>query len=214
MREAGPADASGSAAAGAVEDGTRDAAPEAITTTGTGMVEEVEEAEKAPPPNVSQSTEVFEVQAVLDSVGMVERRLVPPAALVAGDELRYTIRLRNESAERIAPGRVQVQTPVPAGTRFLPGSAGGAGTLVEYTNDGQSFVPYVPGESAQPADVADAAADAPTGGEALATGSGTGNVGLANAAHDSPEPLTIRWTYQQPLEPGAVAEVYFHVRLL
>jgi hypothetical protein len=26
--------------------------------------------------------------------------------------------------------------------------------------------------------------------------------------------LTIRWTYQQPLDPGAEAEVFFHVRLL
>jgi uncharacterized repeat protein (TIGR01451 family) len=181
----------------------------------TDLEEQVEE----PPPNISQSTEVFEVQAVLDGVGMVERRLVPPGALVAGDELRYTIRLRNESAERIAPGRVQVQTPVPARARFLPGSAGGAGALVEYATDGQSFSPHVPGESADPhpaaANVASSPADSVAESEdAAAPEAGDADLMPGTAPPESPEPLTIRWTYQQPLEPGAVAEVYFHVRLL
>jgi hypothetical protein len=82
-------------------------------------------------PLVALRTEVFEVEQVLDAAGRVERRLVPAVELVAGDELRYAIRLHNAGAERIETGRVQVETAVPAAARFLPGSAGGAGALVE-----------------------------------------------------------------------------------
>jgi hypothetical protein len=42
----------------------------------------------------------------------------------------------------------------------------------------------------------------------------SGEVG-APVGGAAPDPeLTIRWTYQLPLDPGAVTEVFFHVRLL
>jgi uncharacterized repeat protein (TIGR01451 family) len=267
---------------------------------------------------VVQTTEVFEVERVLDAAGMVERRLVPAEDLVAGDELRYLIRLRNTGPARIEAGRIQVRTPVPEGVRFLPGSAGGAGTLVEYAVDGMTFSAHVPDQSAEPhetaaptdggssaaalsasapipapsetrpaaapdsgqlavqpasaepqaaagaaepglpaagsteagstgaeaaeaagaeADAAEtdaaegemnegvAAATAPVvsgGPEAAAPEAGTAAIGAspdgapaATAGTGLPAPaLTIRWTYQQPLDPGAEAEVFFHVRLL
>ena len=34
------------------------------------------------------------------------------------------------------------------------------------------------------------------------------------AGTGTPAALTIRWSYQQALDPGAVIEVFFHVRLL
>lgn len=188
---------------------------------------------------VSQSTEVFAVEQALDPAGMIERRLVPPEDLVAGDELRYTIRLRNDGTTRIDSGRIRVETPVPVGARFLPGSAGGAGALVEYALDGATFSPHVPDlpaavsePSGLPVAPASAAAGpAPTApiGAAAAVAEPVARSEVRSevddAARDGPdsgaamtdaaEPaLTIRWTYQQPLDPGAMAEVFFHVRLL
>jgi uncharacterized repeat protein (TIGR01451 family) len=196
-----------------------DAAPEAAPASTPGSANAA--VPEPVPPTVTQSTAVLRVEALRDGEGMLERRLVPPDRLAAGDELRYTIRLRNEGPERIAAGRVQVQTPVPAAARFLPGSAGGAGALVEYANDGQSFSPHVPEESREPAmpdaNAAASRAYASAGNEELATPVPESESGEADPADESaepPAPLTIRWTYLQPLEPGAVAEVYFHVRLL
>jgi uncharacterized repeat protein (TIGR01451 family) len=195
----------------------------------------VPDAVPAQPPGISQVTDVFEVERLLDADGMVERRLVPAADLVVGDELRYVIRLRNEGPSRIEPGRIQVRIPVPDGVRFLPGSAGGAGTLVEYAPDGLTFSAHLPD---QPVAADTGAADtgaadtvaADTG--AAPTGStpqipGVPETPTAAATADAPsaeagrpadadigQELTIRWTYQQPLDPGAVVEVFFHVRLL
>jgi len=185
------------------------------------------------PPNVSQSTEVFEIEAGRAPDGVLERHLVPPQSLAAGDELRYAIRLTNDGTERIAAGRIQVQTAMPSGTRFLPGSAGGAGALVEYAVDGANFFPHVPEEEAEEAAPIEGDfgwappedASAPSTAEQPDAGVAVEPSGSANAARPADvlpladvmtsEPvLTIRWTYQQPLDPGAVAEVYFHVRLL
>jgi uncharacterized repeat protein (TIGR01451 family) len=186
------------------------------------------------PPNVSQTTEVFQVEAGRDPAGVLERHLVPPQNLAAGDELRYAIRLTNDGQERITAGRVQVRTAVPAGARFLPGSAGGAGALVEYAVDGENFFPHVPDDEAGEAAPVEGDpgwppapddANAPTlpeqgaAGAAGASSAAAENEVSADAAAvadgAAAEPvLTIRWTYQQPLDPGAVAEVYFHVRLL
>lgn len=286
---------------------------QALAVEPAGSSGAVATADPAAPSAVVQTTEVFEVERVLDAAGMVERRVVPAEDLVAGDELRYLIRLRNTGPARIAAGRIQVRTPVPEGVRFLPGSAGGAGALVEYAVDGVTFSTHVPDQPAEPQEAAapaagelsaapgvpaaeptanaqpvvlEASAEPPGAAvpaeagatEALAAESpaaesaaeATGAVagggpepsaaeagagievagGPASRAPDSgavagseavpeavPEPvpeavpdedtaaaavttgipppaLTIRWTYQQALDPGAEAEVFFHVRLL
>jgi uncharacterized repeat protein (TIGR01451 family) len=238
---------------------------QALATDAARPAAAVPDAVPAPPPGVSQSTDVFEVERVLDADGMVERRLVPAGDLVVGDELRYVIRLRNEGPSRIEPGRIQVRIQVPDGVRFLPGSAGGAGALVEYAPDGLTFSAHLPDQpavsdiaatdtgTARPESTphapdvpetptAGAAADAPSaeagrpvdvdaGAGVDASGSvvpallsapsasGAPVSGPAAAGMETPpagiaQALTIRWTYQQPLDPGAATEVFFHVRLL
>jgi uncharacterized repeat protein (TIGR01451 family) len=188
-------------------------------------------------PGVSLRTDVFEVERVLDVGGRVERRLVPAQALVAGDELRYAIVLRNETGTRFDAGRVQVQTAVPAATQFLPGSAGGPGTLVEYALADGDFSENLPEltdvDEAQPELISvdedrPGAAERPESAELAAPDTVVAipnePASGASASQEAAEPegaaasedaslLTIRWTYQRPLEPGAEAELFFHVRL-
>lgn len=182
-------------------------------------------------PGVPMRNEVFEVERVLDGAGRVERRLVPAVDLVAGDELRYVIVLRNDTGARIEAGRVQVQTGVPAGTEFLPGSAGGAGALVEYSVVDGSFSTNLPElrAAAAPPPSADAVDPAPAAALAVASpmaavdmAAGVDSAGTPALATAMPgggtvdshaDLLTIRWTYQQPMEPGAEAQMFFHVRL-
>lgn len=188
---------------------------QALATDPAGPPAALPDAVPPPPPGVSQTTDVFEVERVLDADGMVERRLVPAGDLVVGDELRYVIRLRNEGPARIEPGRIQVRIPVPDGVRFLPGSAGGAGTLVEYAPDGLTFSGHLPDQALAPDTAAAGAEVAPPGSTPPIAGvSETPTAAAAAPAAASAQELTIRWTYQQPLDPGAVTEVFFHVRLL
>jgi len=159
-------------------------------------------ATEDPDDKVSLRTAVAKVDQDVDAAGLVERHLGPAVDLVAGDELRYAIRVRNESSTRLAAGRVQVINLVPVGTRFLPGSAGGESALIEYALDGTNFSadlpPLVaPDDGAEP--TAPTGAPDPVAAQTESPGAGD---------------LTIRWTYQQDLEPGAETEVFFHVRLL
>jgi uncharacterized repeat protein (TIGR01451 family) len=175
---------------------------------------------------------VFEVERVLDAGGRVERRLVPAQALVAGDELRYAIVLRNETGTRFDAGRVQVQTAVPPDTQFLPGSAGGPGALVEYALADGDFSENLPELTAVDGDRRPGAAERPESAEVVAPDAVAAipnePAGGASASPEAAEPdgaaggccpsedaspLTIRWTYQRPLEPGAEAELFFHIRL-
>jgi hypothetical protein len=139
-----------------------------IVPVGARAVEATPKA--AVPDGVTLRTEVFEVEQVLDAAGRVERRLVPALDLVAGDELRYAIRLRNESGARIDAGRIQVQTDVPPATRFLPGSAGGAGALVEYALPGGTFSANLPELSDGPPIGASPAASEVGPGDVVPTG--------------------------------------------
>jgi len=188
------------------------ASPVRGDVTAPAVVESPTPAVVQPPPRpiatedagdrVSLRTAVAKVDHDVDAEGLVERHLGPAVDLVAGDELRYAIRIRNESSTRLAAGRVQVINAVPAGTRFLPGSAGGDGALVEYALDGASFSADLPPLASSAGGVDPSAAAAAT--DPVAT----------RAEPPGPENLTIRWTYQQELEPGAATEVFFHVRLL
>jgi len=95
-------------------------------------------------PQLALETAVLKVQREPAGAEESSLRLVPAADLAAGDELRYSIRFRNEGPGDLEPGRVQVQTAIPPGTRFVGGSAGGPDAAVEYSEDGVEFDPEVP----------------------------------------------------------------------
>lgn len=131
-------------------------------------------------------TAVSKVETTLDAGGGVKRELLPAEDVVAGEELRYTITFTNESATAVDAERVVVTNPIPPGTRYVAGSAGGAGSRVEFSTDGESFT------VSEPAGAADSG-------------------GAGSAAN--PPVHSLRWTYQQALEPGESGEVHFHVRM-
>lgn len=65
-------------------------------------------------------------------------RFVPAQRLVAGDEVHYTLRVRNPG--KVPVTGIQVTKRMPAGLQFVPGSAVGPACDVEYSvNGGTSF---------------------------------------------------------------------------
>jgi uncharacterized repeat protein (TIGR01451 family) len=141
---------------------------------------------------VTLETSVMKVESTLDNAGRVKRELLATDDVVPGEELRYSIRFTNESAGPVDAQRIIITNPVPEGTRYVSGSAGGDGTVVEYSLDGEQF------DATEPV-----AGAAPAAGEA-STAQGT----PAGGVH------SLRWTYQRRLGPGDSGEVYFHVRML
>ncbi len=138
---------------------------------------------------VTLETTVSKVATTLDDAGTANRELVPADQVVPGEELRYTITFENDSDMVVDAGRIIVTTPIPDGTVYVDGSAGGDATLVEYSTDGQTF-----------------SAGEPEAGAGSGPGAGT--------ADDGPPPVTsLRWTYQQDVAPGQSGQVYFHVRM-
>lgn len=137
---------------------------------------------------VTLETSVRKVETTLDGSGEVKRELLATDDVVPGEELRYSIRFTNESATPVDAERIVITNPIPEGTRYVAGSAGGDGTEVEFSGDGEVF----------------------QGGEgaiSTATDSGT-----AEAEGDS-RVRSLRWTYRRELGPGESSEVYFHVRM-
>jgi uncharacterized repeat protein (TIGR01451 family) len=61
-------------------------------------------------------------------------RFVPAARLEAGDEVHYTIRVRNPGRQPVTD--VQVTKRMPFGLHYLPGSATGPASDVEFSTDG------------------------------------------------------------------------------
>jgi len=133
-------------------------------------------------------TAVEKVERFVDETGETRTRLVEPASVVPGDELRYTITFANESAAVIDAGTVVITNPVPESTVYLDGSAFGSGTSVSFSVDGAAF--------AEP--------------EELWV---TDEAGARRLAR--PEEYThVRWTFAPALEPGEAGSVAFRVRLL
>lgn len=131
-------------------------------------------------------TSVTKVETTLDAGGRVKRELLPADDVVPGEELRYTITFTNDSDVPVDAQRIVITNPVPEGTRYVPGSAGGEGSRVEFSGDGETF------------DVS----------EPEAPGSATGEPA------EPPPVQSLRWTFQRELAPGDSGEVYFHVRML
>lgn len=161
-------------------------------------------------------TSVHKVETVLGADGAASRRLQPADQVLPGEELRYTIRFRNESETEIGPGRIVITNAVPDGTVYVPGSAGGADAQVEYSRDGESFEATEPSGAAAPAGPVGAAAGAAADGEPA-----EGAPAAAGAAADAPPgpaaPAagvhSLRWTYEGTLPPEEDGEVFFHVRM-
>jgi uncharacterized repeat protein (TIGR01451 family) len=70
-------------------------------------------------------------------------RFVPAGRLEAGDEVHYTIRVRNPGDEPVSDA--QVTKRLPFGLRYVPGSATGPACDIEYSVDGgETFVAKQP----------------------------------------------------------------------
>lgn len=144
---------------------------------------------------VTLDTAVSKVETTLEESGRVKRQLMPAEEVASGEELRYTITFTNESEMRVDAERVVITNPIPEGTRYVIGTAGGDFARVEYSTDGESF------SAAEPAP-AESAGGGPTPSAAAEQG-GAADVGIRS----------LRWTYLRDLQPGEAGEVYFHVRM-
>lgn len=95
------------------------AASGAAIATGSDLLEtaiDVEKLEAADPP------------------GRPHARFVPVGRLEAGDEVHYTIRVRNPGQKPVTD--VQVTKRMPLGLHYLAGSASGPACVVEFSTDG------------------------------------------------------------------------------
>lgn len=159
---------------------------------------------------VTLETSVRKVETTLDAGGEVKRQLMPADTVLPGEELRYTITFTNESDLVVDAGRIIITNPLPGGTRYVPGSAGGAGTRVEFSTDGETFTEVEPA-------VPDASATGPAAaGEPAREPQepASGSQGAADAAPGDGESVaSLRWIYQEDLAPGEQSEVFFHVRI-
>jgi uncharacterized repeat protein (TIGR01451 family) len=78
------------------------------------------------------------LQQTRDAAGEIERRMVPVEVLHEGQEIFYTLRIRNVTAAPIVDAIVV--WPVPPDTRYIPNSAAGPGAEITFSVDGgQSY---------------------------------------------------------------------------
>jgi uncharacterized repeat protein (TIGR01451 family) len=148
---------------------------------------------------VTLDTTVSKVETTLEASGRVKRELMPADDVVPGEELRYSITFTNESEMVVDAERIVITNPIPEGTRYVAGSAGGDFSRVEYSTDGRIYERTEPTSAGfTPGGVASAAAGQPSQGPQGA----------------SAQPLqNLRWTYLRDLQPGEAGAVYFHVRM-
>jgi uncharacterized repeat protein (TIGR01451 family) len=134
-------------------------------------------------PIAVETTLVAEIRAEPDAgAGRPSARFTPAHALKEGQELFYTLRIRNPSTE-FARGVVVVQE-IPKNTTYVPASAGGPGAVITFSADGgQSF--------------------APEGQLQITDAAGASRPAL-------PQDYTnIRWQLRNALAPGAIALARF-----
>lgn len=166
---------------------------------------------------VTLDTAVMKVETTLEAGGRVKRELVPVEEVVPGEELRYTITFSNASGTVVEPERIVITNPIPDGTVYLTGSAGGEGTVVEYSLDGQSWNRIEPGPAREPAgeSAGITAGVSPRTGAAAApaTPRFPADAAAPPAGVDLSPVRSLRWTYREPLAPGESGQVFFHVRM-
>lgn len=120
-------------------------------------------------------------QEYLDANGHKAVRLVPPAKIVPGNEVVYTITAKNVCAKSV--DNVVINNPVPVHMSYVANSALGVGTDISYSLDGKNF---------QQAD-------------ALSVKDGNGVARHARAD----EINGIRWIYSGAFQAGATGFVRF-----
>lgn len=168
----------------------------------------------AAPPVLGQvtlDTAVRKVETTLEAGGRARRELVPVEEVVPGEELRYTITFSNESATPVEPERIVITNPIPDGTDYLSGSAGGEDTVVEYSLDGRTWSRVEPGPE-RPA-AADAESATEPGAVSAAIGFPGDPVSDPVSTRDASPVRSLRWTYTEELAPGESEQVFFHVRM-
>ncbi|HET7203745.1 MAG TPA: hypothetical protein VFI92_10305 [Steroidobacteraceae bacterium] len=111
------------------------------------------------------------------------RRWVPAQRLSAGDEVHYTVRVRNPGQEPVTD--VVVTKRLPFGVRYQAGSATGPACDVQFSADGGNTF---------------AAPEAPRSGSAKK---------VSRKAAPTPEYTHVRWVLRKPLAPGATALLRF-----
>lgn len=147
---------------------------------------------------VTLEHDVRKVETTLEADGRVKRELMPVEEVVPGEELRYTVTFTNDSDTVVDAERIVVTVPLPDGTAYLPGTAGGDAARVEYSSDGESFNALEHGEPAGPRPDGRARPPADAGPDEQA---------------GDPSVRALRWTYRQDLAPGDSSMVFFHVRM-
>jgi uncharacterized repeat protein (TIGR01451 family) len=120
-------------------------------------------------------------QEVLDEKGQKVRRLTPPASIVPGTQVVWTITASNVCEK--AAGNVLIDNPVPEHMSYVADSALGAGATISYSLDGKRYA-------------------AP---EALEVREAADKVRAARAD----EYTHIRWSFQNAIAPGQVAIARF-----
>jgi uncharacterized repeat protein (TIGR01451 family) len=132
------------------------------------------------PVQVSAAVERLRLSKARD--GTVSAGFVAAGRVRAGEELYYTIRVRNPGAEPLRD--VVVTKRLPFGVRYVDGSAVGPSVKAEFSADGGSRF-----GAARDLRVATA--------------------GQPERAADPRDYTHIRWTLQRPLAPGATALLRF-----
>lgn len=121
----------------------------------------------------------------VDRVVGGDRRSVE-AGVSPGDVLRYTISFTNQGTQTARAGTIVITNPLPEGTEYVDGSAGGAGTVVTFSVDGERF--------AAPESL-------------MVQQDGASRVATAG------DYRSIRWTFRPALSAGESGEVSFDLRI-
>jgi len=94
---------------------------------------------------VATGSDLLETEIVVerlepaDPPGRPSARFVPAGRLEAGDEVHYTLKVRNPGSEPVTDA--QVTKRMPFGLHYLPGSASGPDCDIEFSTDGgKTFV--------------------------------------------------------------------------
>jgi uncharacterized repeat protein (TIGR01451 family) len=147
----------------------QDAEPQrAAVATGSGPLEATITAELLVVDSGPNDTEV--------------RRWVPALRLSAGDEVHYTVRVRNPGETAVSD--VVVTKRLPFGVRYQPGSATGPACDIQFSLDGGSS--FAAPQTPRPA-----------------------KKGSRKPAVAAPEYSHVRWVLRKPLAPGATALLRF-----
>lgn len=91
------------------------------------------QAQSVPPAGITQKT-VGELERRKDDGGIVRYTLLPADHVVGGDQLVYTVEIRNTTNRPVA--QVVAVSPIPQRMSYVAGSAAGPGCDIEFSVDG------------------------------------------------------------------------------